>query len=163
MHEPCLAFVPLLVRAADGTLDADARLRLDRHVVTCVACRDALAEQTETHAMLAAVPMTRASAGFAERVMSDVVREDTWVDLFDFRRLTWRLAPVAAVVAVAAYLAVGSVSPTRMLSETESRTDAAPVSAALLSEDVGGADLVSLMLFASADDDLSNALSETLR
>ena len=163
MSEPCPAFVPLLVRAADDALDADAHLRLDRHVATCAACREALIEQEAAHAALRAAPMARASAGFADRVMTELARPQTWFDVFDFRRLTWRLAPVAAGAAVAAYLAVGSMPSTRAVNTNGSQGDGAPVSAALLSDGVGGADLVSLMLFASPDDDLSNALSETSR
>jgi anti-sigma factor RsiW len=161
-REPCAAWQPHLVRAGDGSLDAAGQRELAAHVAGCAACREALDEQALAHAALAARPVTRASAGFADRVAAEIAR-DGWFDVFDFRRLTWRLAPVAAATAVAAYVVV--VLHGVPVDTTANATDTAdiPVSTALMSDSVAGRDLMPLMLFADPDESLSSALQETTR
>jgi anti-sigma factor RsiW len=157
--EPCPAYLPLVVRAGDGSLDADRHGELLAHIMGCSACRTALEEQSAAHVALATRPATRASAGFVDRVMIGIPRE-TWLDVFDFRRLTWRLAPVALMVAVLAYsLVAAGAAPAQAPAQSTDAADV-PVSAALMSEGVSGGELVPLMLFANPEASLFIALQE---
>jgi hypothetical protein len=157
--EPCAAYQPLLIRAADGSIDAAGQRELAAHTTVCAVCREALADQASAHAALAARPVTRASDAFADRVAAGI-SADGWFDVFDFRRLTWRLAPVAAATALVAYtvlvLRAVPIDTTDVSDSSE-----VPVSAALMSDSVAANDLVSLMLFASPDEPLTSALQET--
>lgn len=66
----CDERLPLLVDAAEGILDAEARAGLDAHLVDCAGCRAELDELRETTALLAATrhePDALHVAGFAVR------------------------------------------------------------------------------------------------
>jgi anti-sigma factor RsiW len=152
-------FESLIVRAADASIgDAEGR-RLAAHLEDCAACREALAAQVEARALLVARPPVQASAAFRVRVRQAVEREaGAWslADVFDFRRWTWRLAPLAAVLAVVATL--GAMEATVVETETDQLMSAAaaelPVSAAIYSTSVTDSSLLSMMLSANADDTL---------
>lgn len=167
---PCDRFIGLIVRAADGSLDAASRSRLDAHLESCATCRAALAEQREAHAILAAWRLPDPSAEFAPRVLDAVRREPAWLPVFDFRRWAARLAPLAAGLALAAYLVVDRTTavlatPAGSAATTESAPAATPsaeaASDALWASEVSDGDLVSLLLTAAADDPLTDALEES--
>lgn len=114
----------LLVRAADGALDAGRQAELDRHLAACAACREALDAQRSARALLAARPDAAVRPGFATRVMANLPAQDpagaldeagalaggAWLDLLNWRVWTIRLAPIAATLAVAAALGFGSAT-----------------------------------------------------
>ena len=121
----------LLVRAADGTLNAERRAAVDRHVAECAECREALDAQRMTRSLLAARPDTAARPGFVTRVMANLPAQDPasgsveaaasngdWLDLLNWRVWTIRLAPVAATLLVAAAFGGGASAGTNGTSET---------------------------------------------
>jgi anti-sigma factor RsiW len=162
-HEPavpCDDQVGLIVRAADGALDAAGRARLEAHMATCERCRAALEAQRLAHVLLADWPETMAAPDFSARVLARLDWHRSWLDDWDFRRWTWRLSPLVAALALAAYLTVAQTSATAAGTSAAIDSDV-PVSAALWSDEVSEADLLSLMLTASPDDPLAAAV-ETL-
>jgi anti-sigma factor RsiW len=115
----CAEIRTLLVRAVDDTLDAAGREMLSAHVVSCESCRRTLAAQRAVRQALAELPMASVTADFAARVRERVSAR--WVDVFDFRVWTLRLAPVAALLALLAVLpARGASTASDGTSETAS-------------------------------------------
>lgn len=159
--DPCEELIPALVRAGDGSLaelpESD-RARLDAHLATCAACRESLAGQVAMREALTSLAETPVTSHVGARVMAEL-RDQAgatggrgWVDALDWRRWTWRLVPVAAALALVA----ASVARTDAAAATPA-TDAAaarPVSSALVTGDVAGTDLLSLLLSTSADETL---------
>jgi len=97
-------YVSLIVRAADGALDAPERARLDDHVAACAECREALDTQIAVRALVVARPLQQASPDFVRRVRERLpVGKRAWLEAWDFRTWTWRLAPVAALLLLAAF------------------------------------------------------------
>jgi hypothetical protein len=115
----CNEAARLLAHRGDGdrlsrSLEAD----LDAHLDACGPCREALAAQQAVAARLRARPVDSVSPMFARRLRERLDRADRdegWFGLADWRAWTVRLAPAAAVLALAAFL-------------TGARTDAAPLS-----------------------------------
>jgi anti-sigma factor RsiW len=163
--DPCQEYEALILRAVDGAGDAAGRGRLDAHLATCATCREAIDTQRVMRAALVARPAAAASGDFAARTMARIAagmpRREQWMDVFDFRRWTWRLVPAAAALAVLV-LTIGQNTSSSETSPSDGATLAAstdlPVSAALWSSDVSAADLLSLMLEAAADDSLAQSL-----
>ena len=146
--DPCEALIALLVRAGDGSLDdVGDRARLDRHLASCAACREALEAQQAAHVALAAAFDIEPPLGFATRIAAQVQAPSNWFDRFDFRQWTWRAGPVAAGLALAAWLIAAS-SETTIAStggDLVSVTDAVVAAEAVLwSDAMDEADLVSL-------------------
>lgn len=162
-HHP--EFERLLVRAADGLLEAAERETLDRHLATCDGCRAALTAQALVRTSLQTRPAIDASPAFYARVTSTLRSPASWLDSLDFRRWTWRLAPIAGalVVAVVAFASVSmrtdGASPSTE-AQTLSIANDQPVSSALWSSSFSDDSVISLMLRASADDALSRHVSE---
>lgn len=162
MIDDCARVESLLVRAAEGALTSADEARLRAHLEQCASCRAELDDQRAMREMLQGYPVEGAGLGFDTRVMAAVraeseARESSWLNALDFRRWTWRLVPVAAV------LALLSVTIARTDTATEettvaagTNTDSLPVSSALWSESVSESSLLSLMLTANVDDALSN-------
>ena len=162
-HHP--EFERLLVRAADGGLDATEREMLDRHLATCDGCRAALAAQTLVRTSLHMRPRIDASPAFHARVTASLRSPASWLDSLDFRRWTWRLAPVAAafVFAVLAFAGLSTrADGGSSVSEIQPASTAndQPVSSALWSSSLSDDSVISLMLRANADDALSRHVSE---
>lgn len=161
----CGQFESLLARAADEALDEADRARLDAHLSGCAECRGALADQLAVRQALQSRPALRAQPDFAVRVMQVIDAEQRpWLGWLDFRQWTWRLAPVAAALLVAA-LAVVQLAPASSETASGVTADAAfdstlPVSAALWQESMTDTSVLSLMLRASADDRLADAYKE---
>lgn len=161
---PCQQFEPLLARAADDGLAPAERARLDAHLATCTACGEALEAQRLVRGVLAARTLDQASRDFARRVMAEVERKAAWAERWDFRRWTWRLVPVTAALTIAAYAVSGRASADSTAAAADDGAGASvTVSGALLTDEVGNEDVVSLMLFANADDALADALQEIPR
>ncbi len=103
MHPACERIVPLILRAADGTLPAAQQAELDAHVNVCSECRVALGEQAAMSRLLAEIQMAPAPRGFAARVRQRVAPDTGVIDLFNWRAWTLRLTPVAALLALLAW------------------------------------------------------------
>jgi anti-sigma factor RsiW len=136
--EPCRDRIGLIVRAADGSLDADGRAALDAHLETCAACREALEGQRAARAALAAWPEAMALPDFSARVMARLERDRNWLELLDFRRWSWRLSPVVAALAIAAYVTVDQTSAA--VAQSSAASGAATEAAAGLGAGASGAD-----------------------
>ena len=105
----------LIARAADADAVADdgrvdlaeevrQRHALEAHLVSCAACRTALAEQRAVAAIVRSRPAQIPSPGF-ERVLAGRLDDlSGWFGIVDARVWTLRLAPVAAVLALVAML-----------------------------------------------------------
>jgi hypothetical protein len=98
----CDEAIPLLVRAADGTLEPHERLRLDRHVRACTPCAQALVEQTEVAGLLRAMPASEPPARVAHAIALRIAGSSDWLAVVDWRKWSWRLAPMAATLLLAA-------------------------------------------------------------
>lgn len=173
MTSHCDDLIPALVRAAEGSLDVlptGERARLEAHLATCPACAEALADQTSMRqalTLLAAEPVT---TFVGSRVMAHLRSEEpvtTWLESLDWRRWTWRLVPVAAVLAIA----VGSVATnttdatnttnTTNATNATNATNTMPASATLVTGEVGGTDLLSLLLNSTADAAVTTTTTST--
>jgi anti-sigma factor RsiW len=168
MSLQCEAMVPLLVRAADSQLSAADQTRLDQHVAGCAACAEALSEQRAARASLTSLAATPVTTHVRARVLAQLRdeaarAEGSWRDAFNWQRWTWRLVPVALVLAVAA---AGTSSPltagTAPMGTDEVTTDGTSgtdtgtlVSSAMVTGEVAGDALLSLMLSASTEDAMS--------
>jgi anti-sigma factor RsiW len=164
--DPCEELIPALVRAADGSLaelpESD-RVRLDVHLASCAACRESLAGQVAMREALTSLAATPVTSHVGVRVMAEL-REQTrstgglaWLDTLDWRRWTWRLVPVVAALALVA----ANVARTDASAQTSTPDPAAarPVSSALVTGEVAGTDLLSLLLSTNADETLPAATS----
>lgn len=156
MTPHCDDFIPALVRAADGALPDSERAALDAHLATCAACAEALADQQVMRQALTALAAGPATSAVGARVMASLRAEAesagaSWVDALDFRRWTWRLVPVVAALAiVVASVARTNAEAVSLTPDTTTDTGQ-PVSSALVTGEVAGADLLSLLLNSTAD------------
>ncbi len=100
MH--CDDFIPLLVRRIDGALSETDRAALERHLAACAGCRDAAAAQDQVAAALASRPDAEPRPAFAQRVSLRIAEESGWFGVADWRWLSVRLAPVAALLLILA-------------------------------------------------------------
>lgn len=165
MSMQCEQMTALLVRAADGPLGAADQALLDQHVAGCAACAEALADQRAARTALVDLAQAPVVTHVRARVLAQL-REDaksaegSWLDAFNWQRWTWRLVPVVLVLAIAA---AGTSSPvtstTVAVTTADTTTDGTsteesgtPVSSALVTGEVTGDTLLSLMLSASPDD-----------
>lgn len=156
MTPHCDDFIPALVRAADGALPDAERAALDVHLATCAACTEALADQRAMRVSLTALAAETATRPVGARVMASLRAEagatgTSWVDALDFRPWTWRLVPVVAALAivVAGVARTNAEAVDTTVDVTESGQ---PVSSALVTGEIAGTDLLSLLLNSTADD-----------
>ncbi len=160
-------FFSLLVRAAEGRLAPDDQARLDGHLAGCLACRDALEAQRAVRAALASRPPTLAAPDFQARVMAAIGRTrvarprslEAWIERWDFRRWTWRLAPVAAALVVAVLSVLYGTTGRLTAASSSAAAGQLPVSAALWAPSVSDTSVLSLMLEANPDDSLASHLT----
>lgn len=165
MTTHCDDLIPALVRAAEGSLHvlpADERARLQTHLTTCAACAQALADQTSMRESLMMMATEPVHTFVGTRVMANLRSEKSatsWIESLDWKRWTWRLVPVATVLAIA----VGSVAAGTNADATDAAdtTDAMPASSALVTGEVGGNDLLSLLLNSTADAALATSATPT--
>ena len=99
----CPAYRDAIVAAVDARLDPDRQRALDVHLASCARCRAVLAQHRAVQRETRAIGFGDVSADFAARVRQRVERP-ALTDLFDFRAWTWRLVPIAALMAAAIWL-----------------------------------------------------------
>ena len=157
----CENYTGLLVRAADGELDGAERSQLDAHLAGCARCADTLQSQRVAREALMTWTPRPASPDFAARVLSRLDGQRSWFDRWDFRRWTWRLAPLASGLAIAALVVVGRAdSATTTVDELATSASEVTVASSLGSQELSQTDIVALLLTADADEPLVGALEE---
>jgi hypothetical protein len=108
----CADIAPFIARRADApeTLDATTLRAVDSHVAGCAACRAALDEQRAVAGMLRMRPANNVSVRFSAQLSARLEDASGWFGIADWRRWTLRLTPVAAALALATYLGLGTTS-----------------------------------------------------
>jgi anti-sigma-K factor RskA len=102
----CEEATDLLALDAVGALEASDRDLIERHVVTCAACRQAAAEYADLASLLpAALEVVPPPARLRRRLMAQVYAEAT-----ASARLPWWRRLVAAIPASRTFTAVGAVA-----------------------------------------------------
>ena len=104
----CESMVGLILASVEGALDPSSRARLEAHAATCAGCRRALDEQAAVKRMLAGLPAVEVSRGFAARVRERVEQRPWWMPAGNWRLWTLRLAPIAALLTILAWLPLQS-------------------------------------------------------
>ncbi len=144
----------LIVRRADGeSLDPHLTAALDRHLEGCTGCREALAAQSTVAATLRSRPADRVSSGFSARLASRLDERDERTDVFDsidWRAWTLRLTPVAAALALVAYLSTADADRTAAIDDWAAPTGGT-VSSLLQDEGVTSESLLEQMLTGEAN------------
>lgn len=167
MTRHCDDLIPLMLRAVDDTITPTERATLDAHLATCAECAEALADQRAMRATVASLatdtPVTHVGARVLAtlRAEADAQARDTWADLLDFKRWTWRLVPVALVMAIAMAGVTTNATDTTDTTSTTSTTSTSAASSVLLADGVSGADMLSLLLNASADQQVTTSAATT--
>lgn len=160
MTTHCDDLIPVLVRAAEGSLDA----RLEAHLATCPSCAQALADQTAMRQALTKLAAEPVNTFVGSRVMANLRSErpvTTWLESLDWRRWTWRLVPVAAVLAIAVGSVATSTTNTTNVTDATNTTNTMPASSTLVTGEVGGTDLLSLLLNSTADAAVATSTTST--
>ena len=133
----CTEVEPLLAPAADSLLDAARRAQLDAHLAGCEACRTALEDQRQVASILAWAAAPDVSPAFLAAVNGRIDASDELLESVDFRWWTLRLAPIAAVLALVAYLGVGArVTTTATQTSTQALATFSPKDASDWDRDV---------------------------
>jgi anti-sigma factor RsiW len=159
--EICQETVGLIVRGADGALEPAERARLDAHLTVCARCRQAYEGQRNVRRALMAWTPDPAAPHFAARVLARIPRRESWLDEWDFRRWTWRMAPVAAGMAIAVFVVAGRADlASASRDDAMSSISELTVAASLGSDDLSQSDVLALLLTADADETLVGALEE---
>jgi hypothetical protein len=103
----------LIVRLADGSPDAATPEELaafEAHLTVCEACRTALADQRLVAGLLRTRPPLQPSPAFAARLSSRLDQVSGWLGLLDWQVWTFRLAPVALALFLAALFSAAGTS-----------------------------------------------------
>jgi anti-sigma factor RsiW len=131
----------------DDTLDAATRAAIESHLERCTTCRQALETQRTVAAVLRTRPSDAVSPEFTARLAARLDAVSGWFGVADWRAWTLRLAPLAAVLALALFL--GSESATQATVTLEEWT-------------VGGNDSASSVSLLWRSDVNAEALMETM-
>lgn len=159
----------LLLRRLDGRLDEPERNALDDHLAECAGCREAAAAQKEVASALASRPEAAVGPAFGERVSQRLARESGWFGLADWKWLSVRLAPITALLLVAAGVAVerewSQAAPSASLSSAVETVatgagDRVPVTSIIWQPDVETESLVVTVLAAPADATIGRSADE---
>jgi anti-sigma factor RsiW len=159
-HDACEPFVGLIARAADGSIDASGQARLSVHLEHCAHCTMSLETQRAARAVLAAWAPDPAPPDFVATVLGAIDARETWIDRWDFRRWTWRLAPLATAMAVATVVVMGRTDVSFAEQANAIAASDVTVAGALASDELSESDVLALLLTASADDPVVEALEE---
>jgi hypothetical protein len=94
----------MIARRADESGDVGSDAALDAHVSSCAGCHAALQEQREVVAVLRSRPLVPVSATFSQRLAARLDEASGWFGIADWRIWTFRVAPIAAALALVALL-----------------------------------------------------------
>src|SRR5512142_2659192 len=103
----CEQITTLLARRAAGRLAPTDAAAIDEHLAGCASCRDAATAQGEVASVLASREDAPVDPAFASRVTARLTEEAGWLGLADWRSVSMRLAPVAALLLIIAAVVIG--------------------------------------------------------
>ena len=134
------------LHAVDGSTEHAA------HLTACAVCRDQLAAQTAARRILVARPIDPAR-DLSAAIRATLEAERPWIEQLNWRRLSLRVAPIAAALTLVALFLVRTADTTA--TPAESTATDHTVASALYSGEVSDDQLLSLFLSARPDDALS--------
>lgn len=146
-----------LARAADGSLDGAELAALNAHAAACDACRGKLDAQSAARRVLAARPIAPVR-DLSAAIRATLEGERPWIERLNWRRLSFRAAPIAAALTVAALLLVRTADTGS--NPAAAATTGHSVASALWSGEVTDDQLLTLVLSARPDDALSTYVQE---
>ena len=141
----------LIARRADESSDEGVNAALDAHVASCADCRVILEAQREVVAVLRSRPLAPVSAMFSQRLASRLDEVSGWFGIADWRIWTFRVAPIAAAIALMALLTSGPArtqtsSPITIDEWARSGLDSTSVSSMLWQKEVTPESLLESMV-----------------
>jgi anti-sigma factor RsiW len=148
-----------LVRAADGSLDAAELAALNAHFASCAACRAELDAQTAARRVLAARPIEPVR-DLSAAIRATLETERPWIERLNWRRLSLRVAPIAAALTLAALFLVRTADTNASAQAATAAATGHSVASALWSGEVTDDQLLTLVLSARPDDALSTYVQE---
>lgn len=103
----CDDWDPLIARAVEGGIDADAAARLMAHLADCARCRFEAESQLLVKRVLAERDEEPVPAGFTARLSAALDEEAAahWIELGNWRKWGIRLLPAAAALLAVAVVA----------------------------------------------------------
>jgi hypothetical protein len=141
----------LIARRADGaTLDPSTAAALERHFEGCVSCRGILVSQHTVADILRSRPADRVSRGFSARLASRLDERTDVFDAIDWRAWTIRLSPVAAALALAAFLTAAEAETTAATLDSWTSPEGGTVSSLLQDSGVTSESVLEQMLTGDA-------------
>lgn len=150
-----------ITHAADGSLESGDVSALDvaAHIASCETCRELVDAQIVARRALVSRPIVPVR-DLSAAIRATLESERPWIERLNWRRLSLRVAPVAAALTLVALLVIRAADSAAVrtadttAADTTSTTDHT-VASALWSGEVSEDQLLSLMLNASPDDSLS--------
>jgi predicted anti-sigma-YlaC factor YlaD len=148
-----------ITHAADGSLGSDDVSALDvaAHIAACDACRALVDTQVAARRVLAARPILPVR-DLSAAIRATLENERPWIERLNWRRLSLRVAPIAAALTLVALFVIRTADSAAVrsgdLAESATAVDHT-VASALWSGEVSEDQLLTLFLSASPDDSLS--------
>jgi putative zinc finger protein len=148
MTMTCTDAVRFIARFADAadSLDAVTRAEIAAHLEQCASCRSALETQRVVAAWLRTRPADHVSPDFAARLAARLDEVSGWFGLADWRVWTLRLAPLAAMLALAIVLGSETATPASVTLEDWTVGDSSSTASLLWQENVTSESLIETML-----------------
>lgn len=145
------------VRVADGSLESGDVSALDvaAHVASCESCRAEVEAQLVARRALLARPIAPVR-DLSAAIRATLDAERPWIERLNWRRLSLRVAPVAAALTIAALLLVRTPDAATPAPQTAGHS----VASALWSGEVTDDQLLALVLNARPDDALASYVQE---
>ncbi len=100
----CQSMARSILESVEGTISREDRERLTAHLAECEGCRAVLAEQVAVKQWLMELPWPDVSREFSARVRMRLTDTPAWLEVANWRGWTLRLAPLAAVLLLLAWL-----------------------------------------------------------
>lgn len=154
-----------ILHVADGSLESGDVSALDvaAHVASCDDCRAQVDAQVAARRALLARPIAPVR-DLSAAIRAKLDAEQPWIERLNWRRLSLRVAPIAAVLTLLALVIVQAADPAaaRTADTTTANTSTTDhtVASALWSGEVDDDQLLTLFLSAHPDDALSTYVSK---